>query len=201
MGECHHIRMGGSGSADACRTVMEQYYVDRRPTEHMDANTQAFNRCPFKFLKERFAAEPDSQTVSTTIAGRPCVFARGAAASQLFYDVGHQSHATTTHAPPECVQALLGKGTPHHSIALLHGDPLIARKQEVLRAFSTEALETYWAEIIRVMETYMESWIKRGTVPMAKELDDLSFEISARCFIGASDAGHIHKLRTIAGGA
>lgn len=47
----------------------------------------------------------------------------------------------------------------------------------------------------------MESWLKRGTVQMAKELDDLAFEISARCFIGAKDPGHVHKLRTIASGA
>jgi len=52
-----------------------------------------------------------------------------------------------------------------------------------------------------VLEKYMESWIQRGSVFMAKELDDLAFEISARCFVGANDPGHVHKLRTIAGGA
>merc|ERR1711939_529200 len=193
-------QMGGTGSADACRTISEHYYVERRPLEHMGADEREFSKCPFAFLHKRFQ-DAKSQTFESTIAGRPCVFVQGAAGSQLMYDTGHQSHAVSTQAPPECVQALLGKGTGHCSVSLLHGEAFIERKKEVLRAFSAEALEFYWGEIAVLMQKYVDSWLKHGTVSMAKELDDLAFEISARCFIGATDPGHVHKLRTIAGGA
>merc|ERR1711988_567578 len=192
--------MGGTGSADACRRVNEHFYVERLPAEHMDSNTQEFSRCPFKFVHGLFEGK-DDQAVATKIGGRPCVFARGGQASQLFYDHARQTDAIATDAAPECVQALLGKGTEHRSVALLQGEEFIARKTELMRAFSNEALAKYWEITWHVMQKYVESWVKRGNVLMAKELDDLAFEISARCFIGAKDPAHVHKLRTIAGGA
>lgn len=129
------------------------------------------------------------------------MFARGTQASQLFYDLDRQNDCVTTDAMPQFVQALLGKGSAHQSVALMQGEEFVARKKEVLGAFSNAALEKYWASVMEVMEKYVESWVKRKMVCMAKELDDLAFEISARCFIGATDPSHVHKLRTIAGGA
>jgi len=192
--------MGGAGSADACRRVNEHFFVDRLPAACMDPDTQEFSKCPFGFVRRRFENN-DDQLSSANIGGRPCVFARGVAANQLFYDVNRQADAVTTHAAPECVQALLGKGTPNRSMSLLSGEEFVARKKEVLRAFSEDALQMYWGEIVDVMTTYLDSWLQRGTVCMAKELEDMAFEISARCFIGAVDPAHVHKLRTIAGGA
>ena len=46
----------------------------------------------------------DTQAVPHTINGRPCVFARGPAASQLFYDTARQTDAVSTDAAPECVE-------------------------------------------------------------------------------------------------
>ena len=50
------------------------------------------------------------------------------------------------------------------------------------------------------LQKYATKWVADGQVNMAKELDDMAFEIAASCFIGARDAGHVHKLRTIMGG-
>lgn len=193
--------MGAAGSGDAGRLTTDHYFVDRRPVEHMDKDTQEFSACPFAHVHKRFQEASEEGAVAADIGGRPCVFARGAAASQLFYDMSQQEHATSTHAMPECVQALLGKGTANCSVALLNGDRFMERKKEVHRAFSREAVEVYWGQIVKIMQKYMESWVKRGVVAMAKELEDLAFEISAACFIGATDPAHVHKLRTIAGGA
>jgi hypothetical protein len=55
-------------------------------------------------MHKQFAGK-DVQAIPHTIGGRPCVFARGAAASQMFYDTARQTDAVTTDAAPECVEA------------------------------------------------------------------------------------------------
>ena len=100
--------MGASGSADAGRLVTDHYFVDRRPVEQMDKDTQEFSACPFAYMHKRFQEATEDTAVHADIGGRPCVFARGAAASQLFYDMSQQEHATSAHALPECAQVCGG---------------------------------------------------------------------------------------------
>merc|ERR1711871_262423 len=50
------------------------------------------------------------------------------------------------------------------------------------------------------IQKYVAHWVKTGKVDMARSLDDMAFEITAKCFVGATDRGHLHKLRTIMGG-
>jgi len=98
------------------------------------------------------------------------------------------------------LQTLLGKGGAARATVTLHGDEFLTRKQELMRAFSDSALEVYWKATLEICAKYAASWNAKGKVQMAKELDDMAMEITARCLIGATDQGHIHKLRTIMGG-
>ena len=69
-----------------------------------------------------------------------------------------------------------------------------------MRAFTDSALEAYWKATVEVVDKYAATWVAKGKVQMDKELDDMAMEITARCLLGATDQGHIHKLRTIMGG-
>ena len=65
--------------------------------------TQDFYNAPFGFVRKQFEGKED-QAVSVTIGGRPCVFVRGVAASELFYNASRQADAVAADAAPECVQ-------------------------------------------------------------------------------------------------
>jgi len=99
------------------------------------------------------------------------------------------------------LQTLLGKNCSFRATCLLSGDEFERRKEEFLKAFSKDALKLYLGPTIEIVQKYAARWISSGQVDMAGELEDMSFDIAAKCLIGAHDPGHVQKLRTIMGGA
>ena len=66
--------------------------------------TKEYLHHPFGFVRSLFAGKDDLQACEALISGRHVVFVRGAAGSQLFYDMARQADAVAD-GDAECVQA------------------------------------------------------------------------------------------------
>ena len=67
--------------------------------------TKEYIQRPFGFARSIFAGKDDLQACEVQISGRQVVFVRGAAGSQLFYDMARQQDAVVADADAQCVQA------------------------------------------------------------------------------------------------
>ena len=148
--------------------------------------TLDFAKNPFGFIEKRMAAH--GRVFRSHVLGRKTAVIAGADAAGRFID---SSTVMREGSMPPHVQELFGG----RSLPLLDGDVHAARKLEVLKAFSREALASYLPVIEKITKDYFADWAKAGEIGWIDELKKLSIEIICAAIVGMPRGGEIDQLR------
>lgn len=149
--------------------------------------TLDFAKNPFGFIEKRLAAN-GGRVFRSHVLGRKTAVIAGADAAGRFIDA---SVVMREGSMPPHVQELFGG----RSLPLLDGDVHAARKLEVLKAFSREALASYLPQIEKVTKDYFADWTKAGEIGWVDELKKLSIEIICSVIIGMPRGDEMDQLR------
>lgn len=149
--------------------------------------TLDFAKNPFGFIEKRLAAN-GGRVFRSQVLGRKTAVIAGADAAGRFID---SSVVMREGSMPPHVQELFGG----RSLPLLDGDVHAARKLEVLKAFSREALASYLPQIEKITKDYFANWAKAGEIGWIDELKKLSIEIICAVIIGMPRGDEMDQLR------
>ncbi|PYQ29788.1 MAG: hypothetical protein DMF56_08650 [Acidobacteria bacterium] len=149
--------------------------------------TLDFAKNPFGFIEKRLAAN-GGRVFRSNVLGRKTAVIAGADAAGRFID---SSTVMREGSMPPHVQELFGG----RSLPLLDGEVHAARKLEVLKAFSREALASYLPVIEKTTKDYFADWAKAGEIGWVDELKKLSIEIICAAIIGMPRGDEMDQLR------
>src|SRR5260221_8197690 len=136
-----------------------------------------------KFLKDPFAFTLDrtrkhGNVWKTHILGDTVVFFAGPNAFTLFMN---PDNFTRQSGSPKFLQQLLHPD----AVPFLDGDRFKARKRLLLAAFTDAALDSYLPGITKIFARYVEQWVKAGELAVARDLNQLAFDIADMLFAAA----------------
>jgi len=186
------------------KTGNEGHVSDGKPSDGVKACESpplAYATQPFGYVRDLFGKSSSQLICEAELGGSRCVFIRGAPGSQLFYDASRQQDSVSAGAYAESVQALLGKGGPACATCLLSGEAFVNRKGEVNKAFSKDCLKVYLGWSTQIIEKHAARWAAGDQVDLSKTLDDVAFEISAKCILNTEDPEVVKNLRSSMEGA
>jgi cytochrome P450 len=149
--------------------------------------TLDFAKNPFGFIQKRLSAN-GGRVFRSHVLGRKTAVIAGADAAGRFID---SSTVMREGSMPPHVQELFGG----RSLPLLDGEVHAARKLEVLKAFSREALASYMPQIEKITKDYFADWTKAGEIGWIDELKKLSIEIICAVIIGMPRGEEMDQLR------
>lgn len=148
--------------------------------------TLSFAKNPFRFIEQRIAAH--GRIFRSHVLGRKTAVIAGADAAGRFID---PSVVMREGSMPPHVQELFGG----RSLPLLDGEVHAARKREVLKAFSREALASYLPLIEKTTADYFARWSREPEIGWIDELKKLSIEIICAAVIGMPRGDEMDQLR------
>lgn len=148
--------------------------------------TLPFAKNPFRFIEERL--KQHGRLFRTFVLGRKTAVITGPDAAGSFID---PSLVMREGSMPPHVQELFGG----RSLPLLDGEIHAARKREVLKAFSREALASYLPLIEKTTDDYFARWTNEQEIDWADELKKLSIEIICAAIIGMPRGDEMDQLR------
>ena len=148
--------------------------------------TLSFAKNPFGFIEARLAKH--GRIFRSYVLGRKTAVITGADAAGRFID---PSAVMREGSMPPHVQELFGG----RSLPLLDGEVHAARKLEVLKAFSREALGSYMPLIERTAEEYFAGWANESEIGWIDELKKFSIEVICAAIIGMPRGSEMDQLR------
>ncbi len=148
--------------------------------------TLSFAKNPFAFVEARLARH--GRIFRSYVLGRKTAVITGPDEAGRFID---PSAVMREGSMPPHVQELFGG----RSLPLLDGEVHAARKREVLKAFSHEALRAYLPLIERTAEEYFAGWTKAGEIGWIDELKKFSIEVICAAIIGMPRGAEMDQLR------
>lgn len=148
--------------------------------------TLSFAKNPFAFIEARLARH--GRIFRSYVLGRKTAVITGPDEAGRFID---PSAVMREGSMPPHVQELFGG----RSLPLLDGEVHAARKREVLKAFSREALGSYLPLIERTAEEYFAGWTKAGEIGWIEELKKFSIEVICAAIIGMPPGSEMDQLR------
>jgi cytochrome P450 len=139
-----------------------------------------------QFLKDPFAfqlsrTQKHGPIWKTRILGDTMVFFAGPKAFSFFMDT---ENFTRENGSPTFIQAILHPD----AVPFIDGDRHKTRKQLLVQAFKSDALDTYLPSIFRIVERFTTKWIVAGERAVATDVSQLGFDIANTLF-AAADAG------------
>lgn len=149
--------------------------------------TLDFAKNPFGFIEKRLAAH-GGRVFRSRVLGRKTAVIAGADAAGRFIDA---AAVVREGSMPPHVQELFGG----RSLPLLDGDVHAARKREVLKAFSREALASYLPLIEKTTQDYFARWASEPEIGWIDELKKLSIEVICIAIIGMPRGNEMDQLR------
>lgn len=148
--------------------------------------TLPFAKDPFGFVQSRLAQH--GRVFRSYVLGRKAAVITGPEAAGRFID---PSAVMREGSMPPHVQELFGG----RSLPLLDGEVHAARKREVLKAFSREALGSYLPLIEKITAESFAAWAKAGEIRWTDELKKLSIEVICAAVIGMPRGAEMDRLR------
>jgi len=149
--------------------------------------TLDFAKNPFRFIDKRLAAH-GGRIFRSYVLGRKTAVIAGADAAGRFID---PSTVMREGSMPPHVQELFGG----RSLPLLDGEVHAARKREVLKAFSREALASYLPLIEKITADSFARWADEPEIGWIDELKKLSIEVICAAIIGMPRGNEMDQLR------
>jgi retinoid hydroxylase len=138
--------------------------------------TLAFLKNPFEFTLAGTRAH--GNVWKTRILGDTVVFFAGPKAFSFFMD---PANFTRQNGSPKLMQELLHSD----AVPFLDGDRFKTRKRLLLSAFTNVALDSYLPAIFQIFTRYCDDWTTRGETAIARDLDQLAFDIADMLFAAA----------------
>lgn len=148
--------------------------------------TLPFAKNPFGFIEKRLAEH--GRVFRSYVLGRKAAVITGPDAAGAFID---PSLVIREGSMPPHVQELFGG----RSLPLLDGEVHAARKREVLKAFSREALASYLPLIEKTTADYFARWANEREIGWIDELKKLSIEVICAAIIGMPRSDEMDQLR------
>lgn len=148
--------------------------------------TLAFLKDQFHFVEERQGRF--GKVFRSSILFEDTALLVGAEGARVFND---ESKVQRSGSMPPHIADLFG-GT---SLPLLDGPRHRQRKQQVMGAFSREALTQYVPVMEATVARYLEKWSSGGEATLTDDLKDLALEVIARTMVG-SDGGEEFATNT-----
>jgi len=140
-----------------------------------------------KFLRDPdFAAKRQAQYGSifkSRIIGQPTVFFCGPEANE-FLLASHADCFSWRGGWPGTFKELLGE-----SLFLQEGDEHRRNRRLLMPAFHGKALESYFATMVDLSQTYLNRWEKKRSLVWFKELKQFTFEVASVLLMGTEASG------------